>query len=103
MALARGRGRGIFGKIAGRRTRSTKMNNATAVRQRQAGETSGSARRAPHQVADLPLGFDLRAELAQLRAEETWLRHGHNAKTLVKEGDLRVVLMTLRCGMRIDE
>jgi quercetin dioxygenase-like cupin family protein len=79
------------------------MSKAAMARQRQIGETSGSPCRAPHQVSDLPLGFDLGAEQAQLRAEETWSRHRHNAKTLVKEGDLRVVLMTLGCGTRIDE
>ncbi len=79
------------------------MSNATTLRQRQTGETSGSACRAPHQVSDLPLGFDLRAELGQLRAEEPRLQRRHNAKTLVKEGDLRVVLMTLGRGRRIEE
>jgi hypothetical protein len=79
------------------------MSVSATARHRQVGETSGSPRRSPHQVADLPLGFNLWAELAQLRAEDNWRRHRQNAKTLVKEGDLRVVLMTLGRGRHIEE
>lgn len=46
------------------------------------------------------LEFDLAREIAQLHEETAW-RSGQNAKTLVKESDLRIVLMLLRAGHTI--
>jgi quercetin dioxygenase-like cupin family protein len=46
--------------------------------------------------------FDLPAEIDRLHAETTWST-GHNARTLIKCDDLRVVLSTLRAGARIPE
>lgn len=45
---------------------------------------------------------DLSAELARLRDTGRWAG-GRCAKTLVKEADLRVVLVALRRGARLDE
>lgn len=47
------------------------------------------------------LEFDLEAELARLRAEDTYRRNGHNARTLVKHPDIRIVLGCARAGTRI--
>jgi quercetin dioxygenase-like cupin family protein len=48
------------------------------------------------------LEFDLTRELEQLRAEPEWNR-GQNAKTLVKYGDFRVVLIALKAGATLPE
>ena len=48
------------------------------------------------------LEFDLPAEIHRLKAETTW-RTGHNARTLVKYDDLRVVLIALRANARMPE
>jgi quercetin dioxygenase-like cupin family protein len=46
------------------------------------------------------LEFDLTREVDQLRREPGWAS-GHNARTLVKYDDFRVVLMALKTGMKI--
>ncbi len=56
-----------------------------------------------HQVAHALLTFDLDAELERLHAEEGWQQGTRNAKTLVKEPDLRIVLIALRQGGRMEE
>ena len=48
------------------------------------------------------LEFDLPAEIHRLQAETTWST-GHNARTLVKYDDLRVVLIALRANARMAE
>lgn len=51
-----------------------------------------------------PIGaFDLTTELAQLRDEEPWRRSGRHSKTLIKDADLRVVLLALQAGARLEE
>jgi len=62
-----------------------------------------SERRAPHPLIGTVLSFDLTAEADELRREEPWLARGHNAKTLVKHPDFRVVLVALRRGARMKE
>ncbi|HZP37107.1 MAG TPA: cupin domain-containing protein [Methylomirabilota bacterium] len=47
--------------------------------------------------------FDLRALDRELRGEEAYLRDGHTARTLVRERDLRIVLVAMRAGARISE
>lgn len=59
--------------------------------------------REPHPIAGLALTFDLAAEAAALRSELTWRERGHNAKTLVKHPDFRVVLVALGAGRRMQE
>jgi len=68
-------------------------------------ETSPATRpaRAPHPVNGTSLSFDLAAEADKLRREPTWQARGHNAKTLVKHPDFRVVLIALRAGARMSE
>ncbi len=47
------------------------------------------------------LEFDLEADLARLHAEDTWRRNGHNARTLAKYPDTRIVLGCARAGTRM--
>lgn len=54
-------------------------------------------------LADPLLTLDLTAELARLHDEETWQRAGRHARTLVKDADLRVVLIALGAGVRMEE
>jgi len=68
-----------------------------------AGQTHGSPERPMHQVARSRLTFDLGAELGRLRAEESWQQGTRNAKTLVKEPDIRLVLIVMRQGGRMEE
>lgn len=49
------------------------------------------------------LSFDLAAEADALRREEPWRAGGHNARTLIKHADLRIVLIVLRAGARLHE
>jgi quercetin dioxygenase-like cupin family protein len=60
------------------------------------------AAREPHAVAGTALSFDLAAEAEVLMREPTW-QAGHNAKTLVKHPDFRVVLIVLKAGARMHE
>jgi quercetin dioxygenase-like cupin family protein len=46
--------------------------------------------------------FDLPAEIHRLHAETTWST-GHNARTLIKYDDFRVVLIVLQAKARVPE
>jgi quercetin dioxygenase-like cupin family protein len=46
--------------------------------------------------------FDLAQEVAALHQEESWQRGDRNAKTLVKEGMLRLTLTALKKDARLD-
>jgi quercetin dioxygenase-like cupin family protein len=59
--------------------------------------------REPHPLTGTALMFDLAAEAEALKNEPPWHQHGHNAKTLVKHPDVRVVLIALRAGARMQE
>jgi len=61
------------------------------------------AGREPRPLTGTALTFDLAAEAEALMAEPTWQQSGHNAKTLVKHSDVRVVLIALRKGARMQE
>jgi quercetin dioxygenase-like cupin family protein len=65
-------------------------------------QASDAARPGLH-LADSLIALDLPTELARLRDEETWRRTGRHARTLVKDADLRVVLIALGAGMRMEE
>lgn len=60
--------------------------------------------RRPHTppMADPFMEFDLPAEIHRLHAETAWST-GHNARTLIKYDDLRVVLTALQAGTRVPE
>jgi quercetin dioxygenase-like cupin family protein len=68
-----------------------------------AGQTHGSPVRAMRQVDQTLLTFDLSGELEALRAEATWQNGSRNSKTLVKEPLLRIVLIALRAGDRMEQ
>ena len=67
-------------------------------------EENDSAHRRPHAspTASQFLEFDLMREVHQLHEEANW-HTGHNARTLVKYDDLRVVLISLKANMHIPE
>jgi len=52
-------------------------------------------------LASTESNFDIEHEIEALRAEGDW-QLAHNAKTLVKRSDLRVVLVALNQGGRLD-
>jgi quercetin dioxygenase-like cupin family protein len=58
----------------------------------------------PHSpsLAEPFMEFDLDSEVHRLKAETTWST-GHNARTLVKYDDLRVVLIALQRDARLPE
>lgn len=45
--------------------------------------------------------FDLAALDAELRTEDAYQRDGHTARTLVREPDLRLVLIVMKAGGRM--
>ena len=47
--------------------------------------------------------YDLTAIEHELRQEDAYLRGGHTGRTLVRESDLRVVLIAVQGGARIAE
>ena len=47
--------------------------------------------------------FDVPAVAAGMRREDAYLREGHTARTLVREADLRIVLVAMKAGARIAE
>jgi quercetin dioxygenase-like cupin family protein len=53
-------------------------------------------------MAEPFMEFDLEAEVHRLKAETTWTT-GHNARTLAKYDDLRVVLIALQRDARLPE
>jgi quercetin dioxygenase-like cupin family protein len=67
------------------------------------GETSGSPQRPARQLVGPVLSFDLAQEIATLQQEESWQRGDRNARTLVEEPSLRIVLTVLKTGARVRE
>lgn len=57
--------------------------------------------RTPRPLTGPLLQFDMLNEVAQLHAEPNWHRQGHNARTLIKQLDFRLVLITLRAGKQV--
>jgi len=47
--------------------------------------------------------FDLTAIDAEMRREDAYQREGHTARTLVREQDMRIVLVAMKAGARIGE
>ncbi|MFY9554210.1 MAG: hypothetical protein WAV20_07375 [Blastocatellia bacterium] len=71
------------------------------VSQEKEGRT-GHESLAGHLTAPL-MDFGLAKEIAQLHEEEAWLRMGRNSKTLVKQPDVRIVLIALQKGGHLEE
>ena len=62
------------------------------------------SRERPEQRLASPAGsFALARELESLRDEPVWQDSDRNSKTLVKHPDLRVVLLTMKVGARLEE
>ncbi len=79
------------------------MSTESTGRPRPLGQTTGGPQRPAQQLVGPVLTFDLAAEAKQLRAEGAWLHGSHNAKTLVKEPDFRVVLIAVKRGGRLQQ
>ncbi len=79
------------------------MASEPTDRTRPLGQTTGSAERPAQRLVAPVLTFDLASEASQLRAEEAWRRGSHNAKTLVKEPDFRVVLTVAKGGAHLQQ
>jgi quercetin dioxygenase-like cupin family protein len=47
--------------------------------------------------------FDLAAIQAEMRREDAYRSEGHTARTLVREEDMRIVLVVMKTGARIAE
>ena len=78
----------------------TPVNKARSSR-----KPGASLRQVGHPVTGLAgplLQFDLTVETEKLRQEDAWKATSRNAKTLVKYPDLRVVLISLKAGKRIE-
>jgi quercetin dioxygenase-like cupin family protein len=66
------------------------------------GQTSASPQRPSQQLSRPRATFDLTHEIDQLRGEEAWQRGDRNAKTLLKDPPLRLVLTLLKADARMD-
>ena len=66
----------------------------------------GATRSPKHGGPDIEapvLHFDLQAELEQVKQQRNYQESGPAGRTLVKEPDLRIVLMALRADARLEE
>ena len=81
--------------------RSELMSQDVLHRSRPVGQTTGTDQRAAQQVIGPALTFHLDQELEQLRGEDAFQQNMYSAKTLIKEADLRIVLIAMRKGARI--
>jgi quercetin dioxygenase-like cupin family protein len=79
------------------------MSDVISGHDRPLGETAGSPQRPVRQLAGAMLRFDLDAELASLKGEASWRGGDRNARTLVEEPTLRIVLVVLKRGARLSE
>jgi quercetin dioxygenase-like cupin family protein len=65
--------------------------------------TGGSDEREARSLIAPLLGFNLAEEASRLRAESTYVDGDRNARTLVKAGAFRLVLLAFRKGASFDE
>ncbi len=79
------------------------MTTVQFTRNRPPGQTSATDERPPQQLAAPILTFDLLREVEQLRTERAWQLTDHNAKTLVKDPGLRVIIVAMKDGARLPE
>ena len=71
-------------------------------RARRLTTTGGSDEREARSLVG-PLGFKLAEEALRLRAESAYIDGDRNARTLVKAGAFRLVLLAFRAGAAFDE
>jgi quercetin dioxygenase-like cupin family protein len=69
----------------------------------QIAANGGVSERTPRPLQGPTLRFDLAAEAAALKKEDAWRVNGHNARTLIKYADFRVVLIALKMGAHVAE
>lgn len=69
----------------------------------QIAANGGVSERTPRALDGTALRFDLAAEAEGLKKEDAWRVKGHNARTLIKYEDFRVVLIALKAGARVEE
>lgn len=69
---------------------------------KQAHETSGTARRGPHQLSGRGLVFQVATEVQSLRHDLEFTSGGRAAKTLVKTAGLRITLVLIRKGFGLN-
>lgn len=79
------------------------MQQSESSTTRPWGQTGGSGERSPRQVSPAVGRFDLPREIDGLRGEATWRQGDRDAKTLLKDCDLRVVLTALKAGAVLKE
>jgi quercetin dioxygenase-like cupin family protein len=72
------------------------------VTEQKSGSTPTDRQRAVEVMNGPFLQFDLAAQVAGMRRETDW-QEGHNAKTIVKYPDFRVVLIALKAGGHLKE
>src|SRR4051794_22261694 len=91
------RGTPSAGRSPGERTDSEdEMQEPSAGRDRPVGQTSGTTQRPPHELETAVTFLDLSREATALRGEPAWQQNDRNARTFVKEADLRMVLTVLK-------
>ena len=59
--------------------------------------------RTPRPLMAPLLGFDLLREAEILESEPAWSAHGHNARTLIKHSEFRLVLVVLARAARMKQ
>lgn len=69
----------------------------------RSGEQTAGTEDGSRHLGDPVREIDLAREVRELRADETWQREGHNAKTLIKNDSLRIVLIDMHEGARVGE
>ena len=52
-------------------------------------------------LADSIIVSDIESQLKEIKLEEAWDSNGHNARTLVKHPDFRIVLIAMKKGTHI--
>ena len=79
------------------------MNHPGPGADRPKGQTGGSAERSARRVSGPATLVDLAAEVDALRRESGWQQGDRNAKTFLKESDVRAVLTALKAGATVKE
>jgi quercetin dioxygenase-like cupin family protein len=72
-------------------------------RRQQNAIDTGVSERSPRPLMAPVLSFDLAAEADELAREPGWTQYGHNARTLIKHSEFRLVLIVMAAGERIEE
>lgn len=86
-----------------RDSKEKSMSDTEDTQSRPFGQTSASDERGPQQVNAPVLSFTLSAEIDALHHEREWQDNGQNAKTLVNDSDLSVVLIAMKRAARMHQ